>query len=222
MTLVRHHYDDRIELSVQPGDANMAMPPSMALMDMVLFLELVRCHTGEHVIPLEVRIPRQATGRAHADAYFGVTPQIGKYPTLILSREDAERPLITENPELWSVFETDLHRRIEQRRIENTLERRVRGALQELLPSGQSSIDAVSRKLNMSKRSLQRKLRDEGQTFQTTLDATRSELSMRYLKQGDMTVEEISFLLAYQDPNSFYRAFHTWTGMTPMQARRAG
>ena len=44
---------------------------------------------------------------------------------------------------------------------------------------------------------------------------------MHYLKRADMSVQEISYLLAYRDPNSFYRAFQGWTGMTPGEARAA-
>jgi len=43
---------------------------------------------------------------------------------------------------------------------------------------------------------------------------------MNYLLRGELSVEEISHLLAYREPNSFYRAFRGWTGMTPVQARR--
>ncbi len=42
---------------------------------------------------------------------------------------------------------------------------------------------------------------------------------MAYLSNRDLNTEEISFLLAFRDPNSFYRAFQDWTGMTPLQAR---
>ena len=34
-----------------------------------------------------------------------------------------------------------------------------------------------------------------------------------------MTGAEISVMLGYEDPNSFFRAFHAWTGETPEQAR---
>ena len=71
----------------------------------------------------------------------------------------------------------------------------------------------------MSRRSLQRHLKDEGRSFGDVLEATRVELSRLYLARDDFSIEEISFLLAYRDPNSFYRAFHGWTGMTPAQAR---
>jgi AraC-like DNA-binding protein len=71
----------------------------------------------------------------------------------------------------------------------------------------------------MSKRSLQRRLKDEGLTFQAILDDTRADLAMTYLRDQNLSAEEISYLLAYRDPNSFYRAFQDWTGMTPAQAR---
>ena len=49
--------------------------------------------------------------------------------------------------------------------------------------------------------------------------ATRSELAVSYLSKDELSVEEISHLLAYREPNSFYRAFQSWTGMTPLEAR---
>ena len=79
--------------------------------------------------------------------------------------------------------------------------------------------DAVCRQMVMSKRSLYRHLAREEVTFQSILDETRTELALHYLRQDDVSVEEISYLLAYSDPNSFYRAFRNWTGMTPLQAR---
>ncbi len=97
---------------------------------------------------------------------------------------------------------------------------RVQRTLVDILPAGgAATVNAVCTHLAMSRRSLQRKLKEEGENFQSVLEATRSELSMHYLKRADLSVQEISYLLAYRDPNSFYRAFHGWTGMTPGQAR---
>jgi AraC-like DNA-binding protein len=45
-------------------------------------------------------------------------------------------------------------------------------------------------------------------------------LAKHYLKNSDVTGAEISFLLGFEDPNSFFRAFHTWAGETPGQVRR--
>ena len=100
-----------------------------------------------------------------------------------------------------------------------------RPALLELLPSGDASTQAVSKKLGLSTRTLQRRLSTEGGSFQLVLKETREELARHYLKSSTMSGAEISFLLGFEDPNSFFRAFHTWTGETPEGVRtvmRAG
>ena len=73
--------------------------------------------------------------------------------------------------------------------------------------------------LHCSPRSLQRKLREEGTSFQVLLDETRSDLSHHYLKKPELSVVEISYLLGFRDPGSFYRAFQGWTGQTPADVR---
>ena len=76
-------------------------------------------------------------------------------------------------------------------------------------------------RLGTSTRTLQRRLNQEKKSFQGVLNETREDLARHYLKSSDMTGAEISFLLGFEDPNSFFRAFHTWTGETPEQARGA-
>ena len=77
----------------------------------------------------------------------------------------------------------------------------------------------VARKLGTSTRTLQRRLKQEGKGFQEILARTREELARHYLKSSNLSGSEISFLLGYDDPNSFFRAFQSWTGTTPEQAR---
>ncbi len=83
----------------------------------------------------------------------------------------------------------------------------MRSSLIELLPIGYSSIEEVSAKLGISKRTLQRKLYDEKTTFQKQLNHTRELLAKNYIKNTNMTSDDIAFLLGYQDLNSFFRAF---------------
>ncbi|MFC5262271.1 helix-turn-helix domain-containing protein [Kribbella qitaiheensis] len=58
----------------------------------------------------------------------------------------------------------------------------------------------------------------ESTTFQLVLRETRKSLARHYLSTPQLTAAEISDLLGYDDTNSFYRAFHTWTGRTPEHA----
>ena len=73
----------------------------------------------------------------------------------------------------------------------------------------------------MSKRTLQRRLEDEGENFRALVNSTRENLARHYLGNTTMSSGEIAFLLGFEDPNSFYRAFQDWTGQTPDSARHA-
>ncbi|WP_353056937.1 helix-turn-helix transcriptional regulator [Microbulbifer sp. MLAF003] len=96
---------------------------------------------------------------------------------------------------------------------------RVGSVLIELLPAGESSIESVSERLSISKRTLQRKLGEENQTFQTVLQEVRSNLADHYLARSSLHLGEISFMLGFKEPNSFIRAYRGWKGITPLQYR---
>ncbi|WP_265092168.1 helix-turn-helix domain-containing protein [Acinetobacter seifertii] len=97
---------------------------------------------------------------------------------------------------------------------------RVHSTLLETIPAGEVSMQVVSRKLAVSTRTLQRKLQNEGTSFQQILNNVRESLAYHYLRNTDMSSSEISFLLGFEDSNSFARAFQAWTGKTP-QAHRS-
>ena len=92
----------------------------------------------------------------------------------------------------------------------------------ELLPGGAGTADDVAEKLGLSKRTLQRKLMEENTSFQKQLNGTRELLARHYLRNTDMSSDEIAFLLGYQEINSFLRAFNIWTGMSITEFRRSG
>lgn len=210
---------DSVRVLIGSVDEDVPLPASVAAFELVYFLESVRTCTGVKVIPLAVEVPDGVDVSEEMNTYFGVTARRSSVARLTMSLEDAHRPLMSENTEFWQWLEVDLKRQLAEREAEVSVVDRVKTVLVDMLPAGDASADAVARRLGMSKRSLQRALSEEGEPFQKVLDATRSELAMRYLSKGEISVEEISYLLAYRDPNSFYRAFHGWTGMTPAQAR---
>ena len=72
----------------------------------------------------------------------------------------------------------------------------------------------------MSGRKLQRLLKDEGVSFRELLDDVRNEHARAYLGGSSFSDGEISFLLGFEDPNSFHRAFRARNGVSPREARR--
>ncbi|MCP4440641.1 MAG: AraC family transcriptional regulator [Aureispira sp.] len=80
-------------------------------------------------------------------------------------------------------------------------------------------IEDIARTLNMSTRTLQRKLKAEDTSFQNILDEIRKNLALEYLQDSTIPVKEISFLLGYNEVSAFGRALKRWTGKTPTQYR---
>lgn len=182
-------------------------------------MQLARIATRTRISPLQVRA-RQVPESADAYAgYFGVAVRKGKRPAVSFKAEHARLPFLIANEKMWQVFESDLRRRLAELDESATITERTRSALLELLPGGNATIDVVSNKPGTSTRTLQRKLRQEGQNFQALLNATRARLARHYLANSYMSASEISFPLGFEDPNPFFRAFHSWTDSTPERVR---
>jgi AraC-like DNA-binding protein len=73
--------------------------------------------------------------------------------------------------------------------------------------------------MGMSERTLQRRLAAEGATFNGLLEEARRTIAMSYLADRKLAAYEVSFLLGYREPATFFRAFKRWTGKTPQQYR---
>ena len=189
------------------------LPEFLVATEMVLLVQIMRKATKTHIVPKEV-VTKHKIDNEHYEQFFGIRPKIGPRNILTLSKEDARRPFISQNDVMWQFFEPELRRRLSELELDNTYAAKVRSALMELLPAGETSIDDVSAKLDCSKRTLQRKLQEEDTTFQKQLNHTRELLAKHYLKNTDMVSEDIAYLLGYQDLNSFIRAFQIWTNMT--------
>ena len=210
-----------LQITISSNSADAPMPGRMSRFELVYFTECARRFTGYPIVPLAIGMPEYHGDLTGFQDYFGVTPHRAEHAQILMSAEDAERPLVPSSGTMWAGTEIDMGWFSPLRSSEESIIARVRAALGDLLPSGAASADAVCKRLGMSKRSLQRRLQEQGRSFQDLLDETRTTLSMRYLKETDLSIEEISYLLAFRDPNSFYRAFHGWTGMTPTEARKS-
>lgn len=196
-------------------------PASLATAELVFYVQLARLATRAKIQPTKVTSPHPPElAREYAD-FFGVSAQRGPTLSLVFSAEDARRPFLTANERMWKFFEPELRKRLSELEASATMTDRIRGALLEQLPAGDASVSAVAQRLGISGRTLQRRLTDEGRNFQNVVSQIREELARHYLQNTKMTGSEISFLLGYADPNSFFRAFQAWTGQNPKQMRTA-
>jgi AraC-like DNA-binding protein len=81
------------------------------------------------------------------------------------------------------------------------------------------SLDAVAERLNMSSRTLKRRLAEKGTTFGDLLEEVRKRDSLQLLLNGNRSIEEVAARVGYADPSNFRRAFQRWTGQSPTEYR---
>ncbi len=201
-------------------DTDVHPPASLVAAEIVFFVQIARMATRTTMSPTKVVSPCQLEVKEAMTKFLGIQTKVGKKLAITFSAADASRPFLTANEKMWKFFEPVLQKRLSDLEQKATFAERVKAALLELLPSGAASIGPVSEKLHVSKRTLQRRLKQEGESYQALLQQTRESLAKHYLKSSKLSGAEISFLLGFEDPNSFFRAFRGWTGATPEQVRR--
>lgn len=195
-------------------------PRSLVTTELLFLVSLARLGTREHLSPVRVYTTEPPAPREPFEAFLGARIQKGSAHQLVFRRDDALRPFLTSNEGVWAAFEPELRTRLAQFDASVPTAQRVRAALHEALPSGLVAMDAIARKLAVSKRTLQRRLEDEGTSYLRIVRQTRESLARHYLQHTAIPIAEIAFLLGFGEPSSFFRAFRDWTGQSPENLRR--
>ena len=74
--------------------------------------------------------------------------------------------------------------------------------------------------LAVSTRTLTRRLQEEGVSFRQLLAEVREKLACAWLRESELSLHEVAYLLGYSEPSTFFRSFRKWTGHTPAAWRR--
>lgn len=193
------------------GEEDISIPEIIVGVEMVLLINLIRKATKRNIVPINVTVKNTFTNLEY-EKFLGIKAKVSKDNSITISAQDAEIPFVTRNESMWSFFEPELKKRLSEMETDDSFSAKVRDVLVKNLPAGKSNIEDVATTLGMSKRSLQRKLKEEGTTFQKQLNHIRELLAKNYIQNTQLSSEDIAYLLGYQDLNSFFRAFSLWTG----------
>lgn len=159
---------------------------------------------------------------AHAAEYdrlFGSLVHFEQPHTSIeFSRSALDRPHPERNAELHQTLRTrteqQRQRVLQQQSYAEQLEEQIRAALPNLL-----SMADAARALELSERSLRRRLMQEGLTYKELVDQVQHRLADELLSVGTKSVKEIAHALGFSSPSGFHRAFRRWTGSSPARER---
>ncbi|MBA3502267.1 MAG: AraC family transcriptional regulator [Myxococcota bacterium] len=133
---------------------------------------------------------------------------------LVMPRAALDTALVSTDATLLRILTRAADEALAKMPADPLMTSQVKRVLHELLRNDEGHVDVVSKRLGMTSRSLQRRLKDESTTFNAIREVVRRELAQRYLDDG-LAIAEISFLLGFSEPSAFFRAFKRWTGTTP-------
>ncbi|BFM15428.1 AraC family transcriptional regulator [Maricurvus nonylphenolicus] len=194
----------------------------VAAMDALYSAVVTLCRTlcNDSFAPKRVSFMRDEPEDIKPYQDFFRCPLEFSHPRIALCFDKAtfDKPLPTGHPELLKHSD---HVIIESmnRFDKQDIVGRLRAKLLERLPSGKPTQKDIAFSMNTSLRSLQRKLSEQGLTYEQVLEDVRRDLAQKYMAQPHLSIGEISYLLGFGSQTNFARAFKSWMGVTPREYR---
>jgi AraC-like DNA-binding protein len=209
-----------VRLAVEP--ALHAFRPAVDFR-LAALLAVCRDITAAPITPLTVQFPyrRPADVRAYEQFYRAPLAFGALTSAFLLRNDDLARPVVAADATLTGYLDRLAAQSLAALGGEDTLRVRVRQVLWAALSAGVPALEEVGRVVGLSPRTLQRRLREEGTTFTAVLTDLRQDLARPLLRDGRLAVAEVAFLLGYEDPSAFHRAFRRWAKLSPRAFRRA-
>ena len=139
---------------------------------------------------------------------------------LIVSPRQLETPLRAADPQLLQTLLEHATQVLAMIDRDQSVAVKVKNLLRLQLKDELPRKETIAQQLNMTPRTLQRRLSEEGTGFQDVLNELRRELAEFYLRQSGLSLDEIGQRLGFAESRSFHRSFKQWTGLTPGEFRQ--
>lgn len=186
---------------------------------MVAILSFMRWLLGREIVPLRVSFSHgEKAGLSQYQSFFGCEVDFNAESSSILLNSE----LLQETLPGFDQVLATVHEQMADNQLQRLIEPDIVAKVQECLISSEEGIsrDEIAAQLAMSGRSLQRKLQQQGSSFQKLHDEYRHKQSLRLLANRDLSLLDISLQLGFAESSTFYRAFKRWQSVTPGEYRQ--
>lgn len=153
--------------------------------------------------------------------YFDGPVRFGQpFNAVFFNSHDLALPIPDQDPRLYEMASSFIESQYPSREIQFVP--RVRTITNRMLAAGSCTHVVVARRLGMHPRTLQRRLREEGTSFDMIKDSVRRDAAARYLRESDMPMTRIAVLLGYSESSVLTRSCKRWFSSSPRQIRESG
>lgn len=150
--------------------------------------------------------------------YFGCAVHFGQaFNAVYFNNRDLAQPIENQDPRLYELASTYIDSQFPA--SAQHLVTRVRAMTARLMPLGRCTHIEVAARFNMHPRTLQRRLREEGASFEAIKDDVRRDAAAQYLRQADIPLTRVASLLGYSEPSVLTRSCQRWFALSPRELR---
>ena len=186
-----------------------------ALINIGLFV--MNKHYGEHNNPIEIHFRHKPAAEVaeyerilKTKVLFEQEHNQAIFPLAIL-----ESPIYNPNPRIAELLKVELHQLLHEVENKDSMTLRLWRYFQKQNKSFTADIESIAQELNITPRTLQRRLQQEGTNFQDEFSFFRTQQAKKLLYSKQLTICEIAFQMGFSDNSAFHKAFKRWTGLTP-------
>ncbi len=178
--------------------------------------------TGLDIPPTEVRFQHAASADTSEYQRIFRCPVLFDQAdnALVFSKRLLATPLGQADVQVQVMLDAYADRLLGEIRQSSSVLDRARLELSRQLPEAGADLQQIAARLALSPRTLQRRLREAGLSFNQLVDETRQQLVLNYLRDPALDLAEIAFMVGFSEPGSLARAFRRWMGQSPGEYRR--
>jgi len=167
--------------------------------------------------PIAIHLPwKSPQNPAELERVYGCPIRFEqKQIAMLLEKQHVEAKIATSDYALLRILVAYAEEKSAQLENKQGFAAQVKQSVIALVKPAFPTVEQVAGHLNLSPRTLQRRLQEEGLTYKQLLDELRKEFAFGYLKRPDLSIGDVAYLLSYADTSSFTRSFKRWTGQSP-------
>jgi AraC-like DNA-binding protein len=226
-------YSPATQIRMEPGDAECR---PLLRFEIVIGRLPHQRQAVEHALLLTHHAAKAlSSGRAHARevwfvheqlapaasyrAHFGVPIRFGQpFNALFFKTEDLAQEIVDRDPQLYELASSFIDSKFPATTQE--MSSQVRAVVARLLAVGRCTHEEVTANLGIHPRTLQRRLREEGVSFEAIKDEVRRDIALRYLRQPGVSLTRVAAMVGYSEPSVLSRSCYRWFAASPRQLRK--
>ncbi|NOR43674.1 MAG: helix-turn-helix domain-containing protein, partial [Gammaproteobacteria bacterium] len=203
-------------------DDSVDIKPQQHTLIIAVVLHMCRFNYGDELVASEICLARdEPDDKAAIDSFFRSEVRFdAEIDSITIARADADAELSSANKQIALMHDEMLMKYLIEIKKGDIVDQ-VKNIILENLPDGQVTDGLVASELNLSERSMQRRLQEHQTTFRFLLDTVREMVAKQYIENPMNRMSDIAFLLGFSEQSAFSRAFKKWTGKSPLEYRNS-